>query len=248
MKVTSVEFEFGMTQNLGDYTNTRPSVKLVAEVDEDDDPSKVLDDLMGRAILAVHHIVDEELEAAGRQVKYYRGPLYRVWHSELRRCVVITEAEDEPPIEENWKHRDHWSSYISGHNFPTNMRWETARRASLQVQKDDWVFIDCSDGDFSTIPPLPDAGPEPLWHQKDLDYYLRNMRIDTTVWESLAALEHVTKGYLQEVYHRKYGRLSPDDLLIFIRENQPFEVVEPEPEPEDGYDEDEDYDDWDHEG
>ena len=243
MKVTHIEFEFGMTQNLGDYTNTRPSVKLTAELDDDDDPGKVLDDLMGRAILAVRHTVDNELELAGRQVKYHYGPLYRVWHSELRRCVVITAAEDEPPAEENWKYRDHWSGYISGRDFPTNMRWETAYRAAGQARKEDWIFVDCSDGDFSDIPPLPDPGPEPLWHQKDLAYYLRNMRIDETQWEELATPEHVTKTYLQEVYHRTYGRLPFDELLAFIRDNRPFEVVEQEPED----DEDEDYDDWDHE-
>jgi hypothetical protein len=32
MQIKEVSFEFGMTQNLGDYTNARPSVKLVAEL------------------------------------------------------------------------------------------------------------------------------------------------------------------------------------------------------------------------
>ena len=68
MKITLVEFEFGMTQNLGDYTNTRPSVKLVAEVGEDDAPDLVLHHLAALARTAVHDIVDNELELAGRQV------------------------------------------------------------------------------------------------------------------------------------------------------------------------------------
>lgn len=245
MKVTLVEFEFGMTQNLGDYTNTRPSVKLVAEVGEDDDPGKVLGTLAQQAVTAVHNIVDNELELAGRQVKYHRGPLYRVWHSELRQCVVITHSEDKPPVEENWKQRDHWNSYISGRDFPTNMRWETAQEAARLAQREDWTLVDCSDGDFSAAPPLPDAGPEPMWHQKDLEYFLRSLRIDEALWEELAALDHVTDDYLRDLYHTT-GRPRGDELLAHIRGN--LEVAEPEPESEDDYDEDDDYDDWDHEG
>lgn len=236
MKITLVEFEFGMTQNLGDYTNTRPSVKLVAEVGEDDAPDLVLHHLAALARTAVHDIVDNELELAGRQVKYYRGPLFRVWHSQMRECVVIARPGQTPPQEENWKHRDSWNSYIPEREFPTYMRWETAQEAAQLVQAVGWGIYDCSDGDFSIIPPLPDAEPEPLWLQKSLNYYLRNMGIDEAVWEELAALEHVTNDYLQQVYRRKYGRLIDDELLAFIRENSSLATVEPEP---DDYDEEE---------
>ena len=66
MKVTHIEVEFGMTQNLGDYTNTRPSVKLTAELSEDDKPDLALYHLAVLARTAVQEIVDDELELAGR--------------------------------------------------------------------------------------------------------------------------------------------------------------------------------------
>lgn len=237
MRVTEITFEFGMTQNLGDYTNTRPSVKLVAEVGEDEPTHVVVTELAQQAIATVHAIVDDELEAAGRQVKYHRGLLYRVWHSALRECVVLTRSGEQPPKEENWKHRDNWNSYIPEREFPTYMRWETAQEAARLVQDTGWGIYDCTDGDFSAIPPLPDPGPEPMWHQKDLEYFLRNMRIDEAVWEELAALDHVTNDYLRDLYHTT-GRPRGDELLAHIRSNQ--EVAEPEPE--DDYD-DEEYDD-----
>lgn len=248
MKVTQIEFEFGMTQNLGDYTNTRPSIKLVAELTEGDDPDQVLGELRHYAIGVVHNIVDNELEAAGRQVKYHTGPLYRVWYSEKRQCVVLTHSEKKPPQEENWKERDHWASHISGRDFPTNMRWETVQEAASLAQKPGWGVYDCTDGDFSDIPPLPDAGPEPIWHQKNLQTPLRHMDIDDDLWEELAELEHVTEEYLHRVrsekYSYNYGRdsLRGEELLAFIRENRPFDT-EPEPDEDDDYDDDEDWGD-----
>lgn len=241
MKVTHIEVEFGMTQNLGDYTNTRPSVKLTAELSEDDKPDLALYHLAVLARTAVQEIVDDELELAGRQVKYYRGPLYRVWHSQLRECVVIARPSETPPQEENWKQRDSWNSYIPEREFPTYMRWETAQEAATLVQAVGWGVYDCSDGDFSRIPPLPDPGPEPLWHQKSLASFLRNLHIDEALWEELAALDHVTQAYLRDLYHT-VGRPYGEELVTLIRENRP---VDNEPEPDDDDYDDDDFDEED---
>ncbi len=115
-------------------------------------------------------------------------------------------------------------------------------RVQAARQKSNWGIYDCTEGDFSIIPPLPDAGPEPVWHQKELKYYLTNMHIDEALWEELALLEHVTEDYLQEVYRQKYNRhpfLRGEELVAFIRENRPFEVV-PVPEEDDDDDDEED--------
>lgn len=242
MKVTTIEFEFGLTQNVGDYSNVRPSVKMTAELDEGDTPWASLAELSDLVIDRIHCRTDDELELNGHQVKYYAGPLYQVQHSKVRGCVVIVPAGTELPQEQNWKERDSWSSHIYEGNFPSNMRLGTAQRAAnLLAQNRDYLLIPCPDGDLIGLPPLPDPGPEPLWHQKGLERYLNSLRIDHDAWEELATLDHVNEDYLREVYSKIYHSTPNDEVLAFIRENRPFEP-EPVEEDEDDYD-DEDWDD-----
>ncbi len=242
MKVTQVEVEFGMTQNLGDYTNTRPSIKLVAEIAEDESANTVIGYLESMARTAVHNIVDDELEAAGRKVKYFTGKLYQVHHSSVRQCIVLAPVGVEMPQESNWKQSDSWGNHNYYFDCPDEMRLATAHRSAdaLQQRKGYAVFV-CIDGDLTGIPPLPDAGPEPLWHKKNLRSDLSHMRIDEEHWEELAALDHVNAEYLQDVRRELGWGTSAETFSAFIRENKPFTFNLKEDD-EDDY-EDEDWDD-----
>lgn len=236
MKITHIELEFGMTQNLGDYTNCRPSIKMMAEVGEDDDPAKVLDQLNHIVRPAVHNLVDDELEAAGLEVKYFSGKLYTVSYSDVRQCIIIHPSNTRLPVEKNWKEGDVWNDYNS--NFPGTMRLGTAHRAAQRRHEGrGYPIFDCSDGNLESIPPLPDAGPEPLWSIKNLAPKLRQMNIDKSLWAELAALEYVTEEYLIQVRGEHGWHTPAETYLAFIRENKPFT-----PDAEDDYDDE--HEDW----
>lgn len=49
MQVKTVTFEYGMTYNLGNYSSTKQSVSLTAELSEGDDEGDALDELRNQA-------------------------------------------------------------------------------------------------------------------------------------------------------------------------------------------------------
>lgn len=253
--IRELEIEYGVTQNLGDYSNCKPLVRIKAELGDGDDPHTELSKLAELARREVHAIVDDELEAADREVKYHTGLLYQIRESKVRKAVILVPVGVTLPGDSNWKERDYW--YKHGH--PYDMREALALRRLEAVKRDktssdggappegeqSFVFLDCRSGDLSKLPPLPDAGPEPVWHQKGLESVFNNLGIDEVQWEELAKLEHVNLEYVRKVLNEiPYNRRS--EAAEFIRENRPFESLRPsrpDPEDEDGdddYDEDDD--------
>ncbi|MBE2200495.1 MAG: hypothetical protein IAE79_17905 [Anaerolinea sp.] len=215
MEIKLIEFEFGMTQNLGDYTNTRPSVKLVAELAEGDDVDIALESLTTTAVQTVHGLVDDEMEAAGRRVKYYNGPLFRVHYSDVRECVLISSTHADLPQEANWRDRDKWSR--ASHDHPDEMRHYVAVMVANRCAIETGYLIYESVVD---IPALPDPDPEPLWHKKDLEQDLKALRIDGALWEELAALDWVTSQYTTELRRQLWGEYPPsEEIVALIRGN-----------------------------
>lgn len=241
MEIKLIEFEFGMTQNLGDYTNTRPSVKLVAELAEGEDVDIALESLTVTAVQTVHGLVDDELEAAGRRVKYYDGPLYQVNYSDVRQCILILPITAALPNESNWRHADQWQK--ASYDFPAEMRrgaaWAAAEQRALKMGYTAYQSVD-------DIPPLPDPGPEPLWHVKGLEPGFKRLGIrDEATMEELAQLDHVTDAYLNHLYRTNAEyKLGDEQRLELIRSNAPWPPIEDEPEEddEDDWDEEEDED------
>ncbi|MCB8942517.1 MAG: hypothetical protein H6658_01955 [Ardenticatenaceae bacterium] len=246
MRYKTVGLKFGMTQNLGDYTNTRPEVELVAELSDDDDVHQALGELSGLATTTVHNLVDDELEFAGREVKYSTEQLYQVRYSKLRRCVVIFPAGLDLPVERTWKEADSWNS--AGHSWPSRMRLATAEKAANQCREESYVLVffpHAKNVDSNQLPALPDPGPEPVWYTKGLaDLFGRLQIRDKDVWEELALLPHVTADYLQALYNADAERRnSTQGLIAIIRDNKPWPPVRELAEPEDDEDDDEDWDD-----
>ena len=220
MKIKTVTLELGAVQNLGDYTNIRPLVRLEAELETTDNLFDVLLRLEQAATETIHDIIDNELEFSGQPVKYSEEKLYGVWVSELRRCAVICPVDLELPTESNWKDTDRWINK-SG-DFPRKMRLETAKRVVQRFIDDGYAsafFQFPTLFDASSLPPLPDPGPEPTWSKKGLLEPFGMLRIhDMEVIEELAELDHVTKEYLRHLYDTDAeNNNSYDDLEYLIR-------------------------------
>lgn len=240
MQIETIELELGVVQNIGDYSNVRPTMKLVATVDETDDLAASMENLRHMVVTTVHNMVDDELEQAGKTVKYWQGPLYRVQRSDVRQCVVILPASMAFPHEATWKDADRW---YSEYGYPTKMRIDTAMRVAteLAMSNEHHVIVNCTSGNLDKIPALPDPGPEPLWSQKGIGDLLSRWNADESMWEELASLEWVTNDYLHEV-----GRLTwdPEERLNIIRENRLAEI-KAEKEQAAAADDDDDYDEED---
>ena len=96
MQVQTIEIEYGLTVNLGNYSNAKPIVRMTAELDEDNDPQSSLDELIDLAREREQAIADNELEWAGEQVKYIDGPLYQVMILNIIRTGALPDQQPTP--------------------------------------------------------------------------------------------------------------------------------------------------------
>ena len=221
MEIKEIRIKYGMTQNLGDYTNCRPEIEITAVISPTDDVTDVLAELDGLATEHVHNVIDDELEAAGQEVKYYTGQLYRVAHNKVRKCIVVYPVGAELPDEPTWKTQDRWETGRFG--WPDKMRMGTAKRqvSNLADLHPDYDMISFP-GDL--IPPMPNDGPEPAWHIKNLKIMFERLQIPEEHWEELGELDHIDYDYLQYVYNLDLETTPLDERLFIIRENAPIPV------------------------
>lgn len=242
MQVKTIEIEYGLTVNLGNYSNAKPVVKLVAELAESDDTESSLDALIDLARRRVQEIADDELEQSGNEVKYSNESLYQVYSSDLRKCTVVARAGLEMPKEKNWRDSDRWQPEYG--RFPRRMRYETAKAQAEVVHEskgDDYLLVYAANSrDLQTfLPHLPDPGPEPQWSKKNLQHKLKNLGIPESQWEEYAALEHFNEAFLESVLRwcsdwdnrRKY--VINDAVSTIIRTGV-FPDSQPAPTPDDG--------------
>lgn len=243
MRLTHVKVEYGCTQNIGDYSNVKPSIVIEADLEEGDSAKKTIDKLVGQALEQMHAIVDDEMENVGMKPRYYDGPLFHIHLSEIRKCFVLSPKHVKLPEESNWKDRDSWyGPFHQGLRLKDNMRPKTAMEIWKAFEpKDGYIKVDCMSGDFSTLPPLPDVGPEPAWHSKALDHWFRQFHVLEERWGELGELEHVTDDYCKTLRNVQYTPKWPKgDIADFIRDNASLDqLFPPEPDP---VDEDEDWD------
>lgn len=259
--MSKVTLGYGMTVNVGDYTNVRPEMKIEMDVPPGENIQDFIEDQMDLLISAVHAIADDELEAHGQTARYCGQALYEVRINNERRCIVTYPAGVTLPEDRNWKTRDHWHGvhHYTGRDYPGRMRRHTAAELvdAVHANNPDYLIVFFV-GEPSDLPPLPNPGPEPLWHQKDLSNYLHPAYLDIPEdqWETVAGLDYVDKNYLSRVYEltrsgwNTPAQLNKADALAFILENRPFPTdAQPAPEEEDAYpddweeDHDEGYDD-----
>lgn len=92
MRITQVSLSFTETCNLGDYSNTKPSIELTALLDASDDVHAVIGELVTTAKAVIHEKIDEELERVDRSVKYFDGPTFDVIYSGNTNLIAIVPA------------------------------------------------------------------------------------------------------------------------------------------------------------
>lgn len=76
--ITEIQVTYQTTENLGNYSNVKPSVSLTARMDEGDDPEVEREKLMATARAMVQTEVDNALEASDLSPKYSTDPLFDV--------------------------------------------------------------------------------------------------------------------------------------------------------------------------
>lgn len=92
MRITQVTINFTETCNLGDYSNTKPSIEIQALLEAGDDVHAVIDELVTTAQAVIHEKIDAELERVDKPVKYSTDPLYDVIYSSRTNLVAIVPA------------------------------------------------------------------------------------------------------------------------------------------------------------
>lgn len=142
MKITSVTVEYGLTENLGDYNNVRPSVRLAADVEEGEDVDDVFQELWERAEDEVKECVNQALEAHGRPAMYHDGPRYDAVRAGNMVFVVPSQNDLDREVQD-WLY---WLRGEKGH------RYEHAMVLAEQMADErGTAVVDCSDGALSPV-------------------------------------------------------------------------------------------------
>lgn len=138
MRITQISVNITETCNLGDYSNTKPSIELTAQLDATDDPVAVLESLISMAKSHVHTAVDLERLAVGREPKYYTGPVFACLNSIRYNFYAIVPAG----------HSKIPHAYTEARRLPLQWAMQNIKRND---DFGDRPFFDCSDGDLTEL-------------------------------------------------------------------------------------------------
>lgn len=78
MKITEITVTYGLTHNLGNYSNVRPDLRLTAVLDEGEDAEGAIEQLYQRARAFCEEAADLALEQDGQRAHFSTEPRYRV--------------------------------------------------------------------------------------------------------------------------------------------------------------------------
>jgi hypothetical protein len=158
VKIKEIEVQYSITQSLREYNNVRPGVRLLAALEEGDDPEQVCAELLQQARATVQAEVDDALEANGQAPRFYEGPLYEIlWNRRAKVIAVFPhdlDRADLPGGHYAWERP--WGSEDMG-NLRLPMALSTMRRRANQSSAD-YLCVDCSDGDLSRLPAMEQPG------------------------------------------------------------------------------------------
>lgn len=144
MKLTTITVKYGITHNMGNYSNVRPEVELTVELEPHDNPDEARWLLMQQAREAARAEVDGALEDDDKPPKYYTGPRFSLATITSEKLVVI--YPDTHP--ERARLPEPWDE-------GTSLRYHGRRlpviRAKVVERYPDYIIIDCSDGDYSRL-------------------------------------------------------------------------------------------------
>ncbi len=140
MRITQVTVDFTETCNIGDYSNTKPSIELTAVLDAADDVHVVIEDLVTLAKGVLHEKIDEELELVGRAPKYWAGPRFNVIQGPNTNFVAIVPSGSTLKLD--------GGSFIQA----LRLRDKAARQLAMQLLTDEeQQFFDCTLVDTQTM-------------------------------------------------------------------------------------------------
>lgn len=136
MRITQITIGFTETVNLGDYSNTKPSVELTALLDAGDDVPTVIDELVATAKSVIHEKVDDELERVEKPPKYWAGARYDVIYSHTTKFVAIVPAATITQLDGGF------------YTDVKGVRYQAAQKAAIRKQSDighaeTTEFFDC---------------------------------------------------------------------------------------------------------
>lgn len=135
MRITQVTVNFSETCNLGDYSNTKPSIELTALLDAGDDVYGVLDSLVAIAKRVLHDKIDEELERVSKPPKYWDGQRWDVIYSHTTQFVAIVPAATITQLDGGFYH------YLGEVRYPAAQKAAQTKLGHIANA----AFYDCRD-------------------------------------------------------------------------------------------------------
>lgn len=134
MRITQITINFTETCNLGDYSNTKPSVELTAILDAGDDVQAVLGELVATAKGVIHDKIDDELERVDKPPKYWQGDRYDVIYSHTTRFVAIVPAATITQLDGGYYHD------VRGVRYPAAKTSAIRKRSDISNSGDVALF------------------------------------------------------------------------------------------------------------
>ncbi len=160
MQINQLTIHYTRTQSLPSYSNVKPGVTITATLEPGEDVFECYNVLMNDARELVHGEIDDALEQAEQSPKFTEEPLYWfAFNNVLEAVVILPDSVEHSTLNKHARNDPN-------HNWRAD--WYTSRTlqrhasvtANAEKEHPHHVFIDCSDGDLSRIPPFP-APPEP---------------------------------------------------------------------------------------
>lgn len=148
IQIKEISVGWSETVSLSGYCNVRPSVSYTAIVEEGQAPAQVRMALLEIARSTVREEIDAALERDGRAPKYYEGPRFQVLYSDRRKAVIVMSDDTN-----DWP-----DACVHRCGLPRGMRLEVAREKAVDLAATyGYDYYDCSDGDYSRLPSVPDV-------------------------------------------------------------------------------------------
>ncbi len=143
MRITRVTLNFTETCNLGDYSNTKPSIELTADVEYGDHILDVIQELADMAKTALRTKIDEELEQVGRPAKYSTEPRFDLFKGTQNEypfvAIIPTRLE-------------HDFGQVRAYRTSRGVRYTViAKEAAEVAEANNWHLFDCRDGDLTNL-------------------------------------------------------------------------------------------------
>ena len=143
MRITRVVLNFTETCNLGDYSNTKPSLELMADLEPGDDVQAVISQLSDIAKESLRTKIDEELEQVGRPAKYSTEPRFDLFKGTQNEypfvAIIPTQLE-------------HDFGPVRAYRTSRGVRYAVATKEAAEVVgANNWHLFDCRDGDLTNL-------------------------------------------------------------------------------------------------